>query len=200
MVDAQPSLDDYPGYFPAGKPPFWTRSKVGTAAGIAGLLLGVGIGGSSPAGQSASGAAFTQSDLDRAVTAAKAQASAAATQQQGSAGDATKLAALRAQLARQKADAAAVLRSVKRDARAAQKAAVAHAVAQAVAAVKAQASTRSAPTTPLQQQTSPSGGTDPRFSYCYQAIAAGYGPYVRGQDPEYYWYTDADGDGVVCER
>ena len=29
------------------------------------------------------------------------------------------------------------------------------------------------------------GGTDPRFSYCYQAIAAGYGPYVRGRDPEY---------------
>jgi hypothetical protein len=43
------------------------------------------------------------------------------------------------------------------------------------------------------------GGTDPRFSYCYQAIAAGYGPYVRGRDPEYAWYTDRDGDGRVCE-
>ena len=44
-----------------------------------------------------------------------------------------------------------------------------------------------------------SGGTDPRFSTCGAAIAAGYGPYVRGQDPEYDWYRDADGDGVVCE-
>ena len=42
-------------------------------------------------------------------------------------------------------------------------------------------------------------GLDPRFSYCYQAIAAGYGPYVRGADPEYAWYTDSDRDGRVCE-
>lgn len=43
------------------------------------------------------------------------------------------------------------------------------------------------------------GGIDPRFSYCYQADAAGYGPYFRGRDPEYDWYTDRDKDGVVCE-
>ena len=43
------------------------------------------------------------------------------------------------------------------------------------------------------------GGTDPRFGYCYQAIDAGYGPYYKGQDDEYSWYTDADSDGVVCE-
>jgi hypothetical protein len=43
------------------------------------------------------------------------------------------------------------------------------------------------------------GGLDPRFDYCYTAIAAGYGPYYRGSDPEYAWYTDADGDGAVCE-
>lgn len=42
-------------------------------------------------------------------------------------------------------------------------------------------------------------GLDPKFAYCYQAVAAGYGPYVRGVDPEYDWYTDSDGDGVVCE-
>jgi len=42
-------------------------------------------------------------------------------------------------------------------------------------------------------------GTDPRFDTCGAAIAAGYGPYHRGQDPEYDWYRDADGDGVVCE-
>ncbi len=43
------------------------------------------------------------------------------------------------------------------------------------------------------------GGLDPRFDFCYQAVAAGYGPYYRGRDREYAWYTDADSDGVVCE-
>lgn len=43
------------------------------------------------------------------------------------------------------------------------------------------------------------GGTDPRFSYCYQAKDAGYGPYYKGKDEEYHWYTDGDSDGVVCE-
>jgi hypothetical protein len=42
-------------------------------------------------------------------------------------------------------------------------------------------------------------GLDPRFGTCTAAIAAGYGPYVRGVDPEYDWYVDRDGDGVVCE-
>lgn len=42
-------------------------------------------------------------------------------------------------------------------------------------------------------------GTDPRYNYCYEVIAAGRGPYVRGVDPEYAWYRDNDGDGVVCE-
>ena len=45
----------------------------------------------------------------------------------------------------------------------------------------------------------PPTGTDPRFSYCYQAVAAGYGPYIQGRDPEYAWYTDGDSDGRVCE-
>jgi len=44
------------------------------------------------------------------------------------------------------------------------------------------------------------GALDPRFPYCTQAIAAGFGPYYRGQDPEYTWYRDADGDGIVCEH
>ena len=47
--------------------------------------------------------------------------------------------------------------------------------------------------------TTSGGTTDPRFDYCYQAVAAGYGPYYRSRDPEYAWYTDRDGDGVVCE-
>jgi uncharacterized membrane protein YgcG len=43
------------------------------------------------------------------------------------------------------------------------------------------------------------GGLDPRFPYCTDAKAAGYGPYYEGQDPEYDWYRDADSDGIVCE-
>lgn len=43
------------------------------------------------------------------------------------------------------------------------------------------------------------GGIDPRFEYCTDAVAAGYGPYVRDLDPEYDWYRDGDGDGTVCE-
>ncbi|WP_082101669.1 GmrSD restriction endonuclease domain-containing protein [Demequina rhizosphaerae] len=42
--------------------------------------------------------------------------------------------------------------------------------------------------------------TDPRFSSCAKAIDAGYGPYVKGEDEEYGWYRDGDGDGTVCER
>lgn len=40
---------------------------------------------------------------------------------------------------------------------------------------------------------------DPRFGTCREAIANGYGEYVRGQDPEYDWYRDGDGDGIACE-
>ena len=43
------------------------------------------------------------------------------------------------------------------------------------------------------------GGSDPLFSSCTDAQAAGYGPYRRGADSEYGNYRDADGDGVVCE-
>lgn len=39
---------------------------------------------------------------------------------------------------------------------------------------------------------------DPRFDDCDEANEHGYGPYVRGEDPEYWWYWDRNGDGVVC--
>ena len=42
-------------------------------------------------------------------------------------------------------------------------------------------------------------GMDPRFDTCGEANEAGYGPYRRGLDPEYEWYVDRDGDGLVCE-
>lgn len=44
------------------------------------------------------------------------------------------------------------------------------------------------------------GVLDPRFDTCGEANAAGFGPYVRGEDPEYDWYIDRDRDGVACER
>jgi excalibur calcium-binding domain-containing protein len=47
---------------------------------------------------------------------------------------------------------------------------------------------------------SPSADTvDPRFSSCDEANRNGYGPYRRDQDPEYWWYRDRNGDGVVCQ-
>ena len=42
-------------------------------------------------------------------------------------------------------------------------------------------------------------GLDPRFGTCREALANGYGNYVRGVDPEYEWYRDGDSDGIVCE-
>ena len=49
----------------------------------------------------------------------------------------------------------------------------------------------------------PGGGggekADPRFDTCTDATTAGYGPYVKDIDPEYWWYEDRDGDGTVCE-
>jgi Excalibur calcium-binding domain len=65
----------------------------------------------------------------------------------------------------------------------------------------APSTTAQAPTTqaPVTQAPTPSGGLDPQFSSCSKAKEAGYGPYVRGTDPEYDWYSDRDGDGVACE-
>jgi S1-C subfamily serine protease len=40
---------------------------------------------------------------------------------------------------------------------------------------------------------------DPWFGTCREAKSHGYGPYFRDVDPEYDWYLDRDGDGVVCE-
>jgi len=43
------------------------------------------------------------------------------------------------------------------------------------------------------------GVVDPNFGTCVNAKANGYGPYIRGVDPEYNFYRDADKDGRVCE-
>lgn len=64
-------------------------------------------------------------------------------------------------------------------------------------ALPAKASVESATASP---SPSPVSATlDPRFATCTAAKAAGYGPYVKGVDPEYEWYRDADKDGTVCE-
>lgn len=59
-----------------------------------------------------------------------------------------------------------------------------------------------APSRPKPAPTKPTptaGGLDPNMGTCKAAKAAGYGPYVRGVDPEYDWYRDRDRDGIVCE-
>ncbi len=38
-----------------------------------------------------------------------------------------------------------------------------------------------------------------RYRTCKEAKAAGLGPFVRGRDPEYEHFRDADHDGQVCE-
>jgi hypothetical protein len=38
-----------------------------------------------------------------------------------------------------------------------------------------------------------------RYDTCNEAIDADGGNYLFGIDPEYRWYEDRDGDGVVCE-
>jgi hypothetical protein len=56
-----------------------------------------------------------------------------------------------------------------------------------------------APTEPVQQAKAATRATDPDYGTCKQAKANHAGPYVRGKDPEYAYYQDRDGDGVVCE-
>ncbi|WP_298746284.1 thermonuclease family protein [uncultured Serinicoccus sp.] len=56
-----------------------------------------------------------------------------------------------------------------------------------------------APAAPAAPAIPAGSGTDPQFGTCAEALAHGYGWYVVGVDPEYHWYRDGDGDGVVCE-
>lgn len=58
--------------------------------------------------------------------------------------------------------------------------------------------TKVAPTPPTPPP-AVSGGADPDLGTCKAVRAAGLGPYYAGKDPEYDWYRDADGDGIVCE-
>jgi Excalibur calcium-binding domain len=40
---------------------------------------------------------------------------------------------------------------------------------------------------------------DRRYRSCSEVKAAWRGPYRSGADPEYTWYPDTDGDGIVCD-
>lgn len=68
------------------------------------------------------------------------------------------------------------------------------------AAINTGTKTTPRPTSKPKPQPAPKpSGTDPRFGTCTEAKRYGYGPYYAGSDPEYYWYQDRDGDGIVCE-
>lgn len=194
---SSPQLEQYPGYFPEGSRPFWTRTKVGFVAGVVGLLLGVGATGEAPATEAPAPVAdpAVQEDLDEALE-DNADLEASLQEVRDEAAD----------------ELLAITKQVKKQARATQRSAVQTAVAKvrseerrkAAAAVEAAKKAAAAAAAPVAASApvplaSSGGATDPQFSYCYEANDAGYGPYYSGQDPEYDWYDDNDNDGIVCE-
>jgi hypothetical protein len=189
---SEPTLEQYPGYYPAGSKPFWSRTKVGIAAGVAGLLIGM-VGGSDSepdapptATDDSSEVADVQAELDEALASEAGLSDQLRALREDAAAESER-AAKAAARAQRKAVKAAVARTRREE----QKKAAA-----AVAAAEREAASASSSIAPL---ASSQPSTDPRFSYCYEANDAGYGPYYQGQDPEYAWYDDRDGDGVVCE-
>jgi hypothetical protein len=171
----------------------WWRSKpvVALASALVGLIAGLSLtdGGNSGAlSKKVDSLAAQRSDLKSQVL-----------QLKDSAID-------QSEVDQQVADAVDQART---DAAAAQKEAVAAAVAKEraraarlVAAAKKSAASKSSSSSSSSSSSGGSsggGGTDPRFSTCAAANAAGYGPYRSGVDPEYDWYQDRDGDGVDCE-
>ena len=207
--EALPPVEEYPGWFPP-KAPIWTRTTVGLLTGVGGALVGlflglvVGLAGSSGAPEPARAAASTTATVTVTPT-----PSAGAVAENGAADVAAaqaeadqRVAALRS---RQVTRLSAVRQSAKRHLRAVvaaadrtRRRAVAQAVSQAVARERRRADARVA-AAKATRSVAAAPSTDPRFDYCYEANAAGYGPYVQGRDPEYDWYRDGDGDGEVCE-
>lgn len=193
-----PKLEQYPGYFPEGSKPFWTRAKVGVVAGVVGLIVGVAGVGGDPEADTPTASITTEGDDGSAHETELAQAL-------------EENSSLEDQLQKERADAEKALRAAAKSAKQTQRQAVQAAVAKvrqeeraktaaAVQAAKSAAAAAAAASTPVNPFASSGGSTDPRFSYCYEANDAGFGPYYQGQDPEYDWYDDRDGDGVVCER
>lgn len=197
----EPSLENYPGWFPAAKPPFWSRTKVAALMGVVGLLVGLLVG--LAAGGDADGADSGDHESVAAPPAASPADTEAAVDQavdQTARAWRARMAALRTRedhrLALARREARRRQQQAVRKAVAAERAKAAQALAQAKARAAASSSSAASSST---ASTGRGGRVDPRFSYCYQANAAGYGPYWRGRDAEYYWYEDADNDGEVCE-
>jgi hypothetical protein len=206
-----PPLKEYPGYF-ATKPPFLKRKRVQVvAAGAAGLLLGVALGGgsasSTPAVEEVSEgqvqtriAAAVDDAVSKALEASDANAASDRDDvQEALASTESTLEATESRLSstkRKLADAKRDVRLVRANAKITQRKAVAAAVARTKTQMQAQAQA----TAPRSLTGEGSGSaTDPRFDWCYEANDAGYGNYQRGVDSEYDWYDDADNDGWVCE-
>lgn len=55
------------------------------------------------------------------------------------------------------------------------------------------------PVVPATTAPAPAQAADPNYGSCAEAKRNGGGPYYRDKDPEYHYYEDRDGDGVVCE-
>ena len=208
-VPSQPSVEQYPGRFPPQPPKdsAWSRRRVGVAAGVAGLLLGLVVGavGSHPEEVSAAGKQFAAADVDAAVADAvkKAKDDFAVAQEKTESQGESEVARVKQELTSARAQAKDDLRAAAAAAKARQRSAVAKAVAaekrRADARVAAAKAAASKPQPAVASGAGDGSGTDPQFDWCYEANDAGYGPYHEGSDPEYDWYDDADGDGIVCE-
>jgi hypothetical protein len=208
QVPERPPITEYPGYFP-GKQPLRKRRWVQvTAAGIAAFVLGSSVGGggdsTAVADPPTAEPGLTEQDVQEQVDAAVEDAVDGALQEAvaETKADERQRAALLVKKAEAQARARtrAAVQQAKADGRQLQAAAVARAVRNTQTRMRAQL-TAPAPAPAPAAPAAPAGGgaTNPQFSWCYEANDAGYGPYYQGRDPEYDWYDDQDGDGVVCE-
>jgi hypothetical protein len=198
-------IEQFPGYVPPGKAPFWTRTKAAVTAGVGGLVIGllIGAGGAASTDEPEADepaevvdtSQLTEDDVAEAVDEAVDEA----------VGDAVadETARMQEKLDRQRASAQARIDEAKQRVATAAERAMAKAVARVRAEEREKAAQAVADARAEAEEQEPvpftGGGTDPMFDYCYEVDDAGYGPYYEGQDPEYDWYDDADGDGVVCE-
>jgi Skp family chaperone for outer membrane proteins len=211
MSGTRPSLEGYPGWSPAKEPVHRRRWVQVLTVGMVTFLLGMGVGGASTASPekhpspAAAKVTITQADVDAAVDQAVDQAvgeavdKAVAKEQRAARRD---VAAVRSSMQKRIDGAQARARTQLSNLRAQMTRQKNQAVASAVARTRQQVRSQMVASAPSTTSTAPSGGgggTDPRFSYCYEANDAGYGPYYQGTDPEYGWYDDADNDGIVCE-
>jgi acetylornithine deacetylase/succinyl-diaminopimelate desuccinylase-like protein len=192
-------LSGYPGYF-SGKLPIWRRKWVAaTAAGLFGFVVGAGASGGETTSTVPAGYVSESVVEDRVADEVEEVSEST---------DARVDEAVAEAVRSVRADARSLVEQVRADAQRLQKRAVATAVRRAVTKERSKAdakieaareSAQSLVSNPAPDANTSGGDTDPQYTYCYEANAGGYGPYQEGVDPEYDWYDDRDGDGVVCE-